>query len=232
MRTGGLHQCRSDDAASDTDERTAKDLPQGVLPQHHTTRHHTARDEDGERKPPDGIEAEDGRVGNEGAYDASGTCGMHTHFPPDIHNDAGALDEQRNADDGRQEMRYVADGEEVHQAEVATNADNIRDCPLVPLPKLECAPAMNAAINVDAENRQAEGKEIDKGEQPQPEGQRKQIQVGEAEKNQRSDCRVVRRAEYSRKDACYEKNLSHFLMRLVGYPICSRYFATVRRATL
>ena len=55
-----LHQYSPDDAADDADEGSAQDLPEGVLAKEHAARHDAARDEDGEREPPDGIEAEDG----------------------------------------------------------------------------------------------------------------------------------------------------------------------------
>ena len=52
-------------------ERDMPYYPEGVLAQEHAARHDAARDEDGKREPPDGVEAEDVGVDHQGADDAA-----------------------------------------------------------------------------------------------------------------------------------------------------------------
>lgn len=86
-----LHEHGADDAAGDADEGAAEDLGKGVLSQYHSAGHDASRNEDGEAEPPDGVETEDGGIGHQCAYDTSGACCVHAHFPPHVHQHAGAL---------------------------------------------------------------------------------------------------------------------------------------------
>lgn len=103
----------------------------------------------------------------------------------------------------------MCDVEYVHEAEVATDADDVWHCTFVSLPQFVGAPAVQAAIDVDAYCRQAEGKGIDQCKNPQLEHPGEKTQIGEAEQNEGADGRVVRRSEHCREDACYEKDLFH-----------------------
>ena len=123
---------------------------------------------------------------------------MHADFPPDIYESAGTLNEERDADDCHQEMRHVSDGEDVHQAEVATDVDNVGNDAFVSLAKLESAPAMKAAIDEDAQSWQTECKDIDEPENPKFEAPREEAQVGETQQDDGSDSRVIRRTENCR----------------------------------
>lgn len=120
-----------------------------MLTEHHAAGHDTACDEDGQAEPPDGIEVKDGRVCYDGAYDAACACRVHADLPPDVDDDAGALDEERDADNGHEEVRHVGDGEDVHEAEVATYIDNVWHNAFVAFAQLQCTPSMEAAIDVD-----------------------------------------------------------------------------------
>ena len=126
----------------------------------------------------------------------------------------------------------MCDVEDMHEAEIAADVDDVGNGSSMAQAQLKCSPATNATIDEDAQGGQTEGEEIDKCEQPDLEDPGKQAQIGEAKQDERSDSRIIRRAEDGGEDACYEKNLSHFLKRATGMPICSRYLLAVRRATL
>ena len=96
-----------------------------MLTEQHAACHDTACYEDCQREPPYGIKAEDGRIGYQGSDDASSSCRVHADLPPYINDDAGALDEQRYAHDGHEEVWHMGDGEDVHQAEIAADADDV-----------------------------------------------------------------------------------------------------------
>lgn len=118
---------------------------------------------------------------------------MHTYLPPYVYDDAGTLNEQRDADDGRNEERHVGIVEDVHEVEIAADIDEVWHYPLVLLAKFYAAPAMYATIDECAERRQTERKDQDKCKQPQFEPQREETQVGKKDQDEHSDCRVVRR---------------------------------------
>ena len=92
---------------------------------------------------------------------------MHADFPPDIDDDASALDEKRDADNRHQEMGHVSDGKDVHKAEVAADVDDVWDGSFMPFAKFESAPAMHASVNVDGKRRQTESEAIDEPDNPQ-----------------------------------------------------------------
>jgi hypothetical protein len=75
---------------------------------------------------------------------------VHTHLPPKIDYDTGALYEQRDADYRHQEVGHVRDVEDMHEAEIAADIDDIRYDSFVSLPQLEGAPPMQAAVDEDA----------------------------------------------------------------------------------
>ena len=103
----------------------------------------------------------------------------------------------------------MCDVEYVHEAEVATDADDVWHSTFVSLPQFVGAPAVQAAIDVDAYCRQTEGEGIDQCKNPQLEHPGEKTQIGEAEQDESADGRVVRRSEHCREDACYEKDLFH-----------------------
>ena len=194
-----------------------------MLAQQHAAGHDAAADEDGAAEPPDRVEAEDGGVGYQSSDDAARSCSMHADLPPYIYNDAGALDEERDADDGHEEMGHVRDGKDVHQAEVAADVDDVGCGALVALAELECAPAVKAAVDEGAQGGDAESEDIDKRKNPQLELPREEAQVGEAQQDDGSDRWVVRRPEDGREDACYEKktfrNVIYYLTINVIYDL-------------
>ena len=55
-----LHEYGSDDAADDADEGATEDLGEGVLAEYHAAGHYATCHEDGQREPPNGVEAEEG----------------------------------------------------------------------------------------------------------------------------------------------------------------------------
>ena len=199
-----LHQHGSDDAAGDADDCASKHLCQGVLAEQHAAGHHQAGDEDGEREPPYGIEAENGGIGYDCSDDSARACRMHADLPPQIDRDADTLYEQRNADNRHQEVWHVGDSENMHEAEIAADIDDVGNGALVTLAQLECSPTVHAAIDVDGQSGKAEGEEIYKCEQPQFEYPREKIQIGEAEQDERTESRIVRRSEDGGENACYE----------------------------
>ena len=137
---------------------------------------------------------------------------MHTDFPPQVDHDADALNEQRDADDGHQEVGHVSNVEDMHETEVAANINNVGNGTLVALSQFECAPSMNAAVNEDAQGGQAKREEIYKYEQPEFEHPREDAQVGKIKQDECPDGRIVRRSEDGGEDACYEDYLSHLLL--------------------
>ena len=137
-----------------------------MLAEHHAARHHATRNEDGEREPPDGIEVEDSRISYDSADDTACSCRVHTDFPPNVHDDASALYEERYANDGREEVRHVRDGEDVHEAQVAAYINNVGNSAFVPLAQLEAAPSVQAAVDEDAQCWQAKREEIDERKDP------------------------------------------------------------------
>ncbi len=180
-------------------------MAEGVLTEQHAAGHDAASDEDGQAEPPDGVEAEDGGVGYLGADDAACACRVHADLPPNVDDDAGALDEQRDAHDGHEEVGHVGDGEDMHEAEVAADVDDVGCGAFVAYAQLGGAPAVKPPIDVDAERGQAEREDIDEPENPQLEAPREEAQVGEAQQDDAPDRWIVRRPEYCREDACYEK---------------------------
>ena len=62
---------------------------------------------------------------------------MHTDFPPEVDYDTDALDEQRNADNRHQEVGHVGDIEDVHEAKVAADIDDIGNSTFVTFAKFE-----------------------------------------------------------------------------------------------
>ena len=175
-----LHKYCADDAADNADESAAEDLCQGVLAEYHAAGHNAARDEDGEREPPNGIEAENGCVGYQRSDDTARACGMHADLPPHVDHDTNALYEQRNADDGHQEVRHVGDGEDMHEAQITTDVNDIRHSAFVAFAQLEGTPAMQPSVNENAKGGQEESEEIDKHKYSEPEDPWEEIQVGEA----------------------------------------------------
>ncbi|MBO4551054.1 MAG: hypothetical protein J5733_10020, partial [Bacteroidaceae bacterium] len=103
-------------------------------------------------------------------------------------------------DDGCHKMRYVADMEDVHEAEIATYIYNVWYGSLVPLAKLGAAPAMDAAVDEDAKCGKAEREEIYECQQPQLECHGKEAQVGKENEDERPDGRVIRRPEDRREE--------------------------------
>ena len=55
----------------------------------------------------------------------------------------------------------MCDGEDMHEAEVAADVDDIWHSSFVALPKFECTPAMKASVDVNGDRRQTERKTID-----------------------------------------------------------------------
>ena len=101
-------------------------------------------------------------------------------------------------------MGHVCDVEDVHEAEVAADVDDVGHGALVALAQLNGTPPVDAAVDVDAQGWHTEGEEIDEGQHPELEHPGEETQVGEAQQDEGSDRRIVRRAEDRREDACYE----------------------------
>ena len=91
---------------------------------------------------------------------------MHAHLPPQIDHNTGALYEQRYADNRHQEVGHVGEVEDMHEAEVAADMYDVGYAAFVPFAQFECAPATNAAVDVDAQDWQAEREEVNECEQP------------------------------------------------------------------
>ena len=62
---------------------------------------------------------------------------MHADFPPNINDDARALYEERDAYDGHKEVGHVGGGENVHEAQIATDVDDVGNGSLVAFAQLE-----------------------------------------------------------------------------------------------
>jgi hypothetical protein len=71
------------------------------------------------------------------------------------------LYEQRDADECRQKVRHVGDIEDVHQAKVAADVDDVGDGTLVTLSQLECLPFVSTPIDEDSQGWQTEREKID-----------------------------------------------------------------------
>ena len=86
---------------------------------------------------------------------------MHADLPPHVEHDTHTLYEQRDADECRQEVRHVGDIEDVHQAKVAADVDDVGDGTLVTLSQLECLPFVSTPIDEDSQGWQTEREKID-----------------------------------------------------------------------
>jgi hypothetical protein len=62
---------------------------------------------------------------------------VHADFPPYINDDARALYEERDAYDGHEEVGHVGGCEDVHEAQIATDVDDVGNGSFVALAQLE-----------------------------------------------------------------------------------------------
>ena len=108
-----------------------------MLAKYHAAGHDAACNEDGQREPPDGVEAEDSLIGYQSANDATSSSRVHADFPPYINDDARALYEERDAHDGHEEVGHVGGGEDVHEAQVAADVDDVGNGSFVPFAQFE-----------------------------------------------------------------------------------------------
>ena len=135
-----------------------------MLAQYHTTRHDTTRYKDGDGEPPDGIETEDGCVGYQSSDDAARSSRMHTDLPPEVDHNTGTLYEQRDADDCHQEVGHVCEVENMHEAEIAADIDDVGNGTLVALTQVKSTPLMYATVDIDAQDWQTEREEVNEYE--------------------------------------------------------------------
>ena len=101
-------------------------------------------------------------------------------------------------------------------------------------------PALIAAIDMYHHRGQEDSKEIGQDQYLQLVEPGENAQVGEQEKHHQSGNRQPEGRKQHAQEACCQNNLfiasslchyTHFLSRATGNPNCSRYLATVRRAT-
>ena len=101
-------------------------------------------------------------------------------------------------------MGHVGDVEDVHEAEVAADVDDVGHGALVALAQLNGTPPVDAAVDVDAQCWHTEGEDIDECKHPQFEHPGEQAQISETHQDECSDRGIVRGSEDCREDACYE----------------------------
>lgn len=195
--------------------------------------HYGSGEEDGNAEPPRGIECKDVAVGQEGTDDDSGAGRVHAHPVPHVGYHACALDKKAHHQYGSHEGGQVKPVAHVHATEVRDDVYKVDDIAAVLLVQVVPAPSVGLADEEGHYIRYGYAEHIHRHQHPQLELPWHHAQVGEGEQYDEAHQRVERRLEHHGECLGYESCRCHsLLILLVGMPSCSRYLATVRRATL
>ena len=131
---------------------------------------------------------------------------------------------------------------DIETGEVAQDGDEIGHNTPLANAQFEKRPPLVATIKVDEEGGQQDGEEIDDGQDKELIGWLILAQIAQEEQGHETQKRQIKRGEDNADNPCRKYNLLFschllksliiyfFLRRATGMPICSRYFATVRRA--
>lgn len=213
-------------------EGTCEDLAKSIALQKHAATHDGSGKEDGKGEPPRGVEGKDVAVGQEGADDYSGTGRVHADPVPHVGYHTGALYEQAYHQYGAHEGGQIEPVAHVHAAEVRDDVYEVDYVAAVLLVKVVPAPSVGLADEEGHHIGYCHTEHVHGKQYPEFELPWQHAHVGEGEQYDESYQRIEGWLEHYGQYRGYVSCQFHaLLILLVGIPSCSRYLATVRRAT-
>lgn len=171
-------------------------------------------------------------IGQEGTDDYPGAGRVHAHLVPYVGYHACALHKQAYHQYGAHEGGQVKFVAHVHATEVRDDVYCVDNVATVLLVKVVPAPSVGLADEEGHSIGYGHAEHVHGKQDPEFELPRQHAQVGEGEQDAEAHQRIERWLEHYGKHLGKESGQFHSrLILLVGMPRCSRYLATVRRAT-
>ena len=136
-----------------------------MLSQNHTTRAEDACQDECQREPPHGIEAEKLSKDKQGSCHTANGGRVGRDLPPHINHRTGNLDEQGGCDDGHHKVWDMEKFHQINTEEVTEDTDNVGYDTSFFLSHVDEAPALMTTVEMNQYGREYHCQQINHGQQ-------------------------------------------------------------------